>query len=92
VTDRFYVSLSATTDEDHLPTVLDRMQAATPNLLGLGLDGLTLSFTREDESGSITADNVTVLPVAAEQPPTQPTPAQPAGDPLAPAPSQEPLA
>jgi hypothetical protein len=50
VPDRFYVALSATCDEQSLPTVLERMQAAQSDLSAaeLLLDGLSLSFTRED--------------------------------------------
>jgi hypothetical protein len=51
VSDRFYVSLTATCPQDALPDVLERMQAAQSNLAaqpGLALDGLSLSFSRDD--------------------------------------------
>jgi hypothetical protein len=49
---RFYVSLSATCDEQHLGAILERMQAAQVSLAtsDLALDGLSLSFSREDDN------------------------------------------
>jgi hypothetical protein len=52
VSDRFYVSLTATCDERSLSTVLDRVSAAIPTLATLGLlDGLSLSYTRDNGEG-----------------------------------------
>jgi hypothetical protein len=69
---RFYVSLTATCPEAALPNVLAGMQAAMSDLVddpNGGLDGLSLSFTRDDAdnlSGELTSDGAlpTALPVA----------------------------
>lgn len=64
MSDRFYVSLTATCPHDALPDVLERMQAAQSNLAAtdLPLDGLSLSFSRDDAE-QFAAETV-ALPVA----------------------------
>lgn len=90
MTDRYYVSLSATCDKGSLSTVLDRMSAAIPSLSTLGLlDGLTLSYTREDDdSGDM---NSTIVEQSdADLPPSGPVvssgPGTPPPDAVTPAP------
>jgi hypothetical protein len=65
MSDRYYVSLTATCTHDALADVLDRMQAAQHDLAttDLALDGLSLSFTRDDGE-EIPGEVVTALPVA----------------------------
>jgi hypothetical protein len=64
VSDRYYVTLTATCTHDSLTDVLDRMQAAQSTLTApeLLLDGLSLSYARDDAEG-FTAETV-ALPLA----------------------------
>lgn len=68
MSDRYYVSLTATCTNTSLPDVLDRMQAAQTSLAttDVPLDGLSLSFTREDGVELIASDGS--LPTALPMP------------------------
>lgn len=76
-TDRYYVSLTATCQHEQLDDVIFGMQTAMRGLAGAPLDGLSLSFTRDDDNGTLTDQTVTALPVVPAPPAPATTEAQP---------------
>lgn len=75
MTDRFYVSLTATCDEAALPDVLADMQSAMRDLAAASssLSGLSLSFSRDDgdEFETVPPDTSPPAPIVPD-PPTGP--------------------
>jgi hypothetical protein len=69
VSDRYYVSLTATCEQNDLDGVLEQLSAVLPTLTSQGIEGLSLAFTRADAAGMLTAETgTTVLPVALAAP------------------------
>jgi hypothetical protein len=60
---RYSVTLSATCDEAHLKTALDRIQATLPNLVGLGLEGFAVNVYRLDDDDDLEPVPADQLPI-----------------------------
>lgn len=82
---RYYVSLTATCDPEHLHAVLDRMSALLPTFGDAEqLDGLSLSFTRDDGEELLSAGGTLPTSLPVEPDPTVPGTAWPAPAPADP--------